>query len=410
MKLIDVFNKDESPCLFTAPISYETFKEIGWTVNDFLYYRCLCDDIRSAAIASQFVGKIDSKAVRNHQKLEKDLILNRVKSLFEFLQSFSEEPLPEFQQNYLYFIKYIRYGSLARADEYNENPSPYIVYLSKFHYISIIEQFVSIVLHNKKFTIIKEPDFDQLSVKELKQKLFDLKTKTIERSYPEFPKDFNDIKIGYWGEKMIYYESYLDQLEEIEECEDALYEKTGPDFQQSSNILFVYSGSNIICNRNKHNVISVNCKIKLPEGHEVINAMYCHDCREFFISEDSYNYYKDLYGLLPLKIRFTNEDGGFTPKLEFRAQKSPLNLVGYNVEQRNGLSDEERFRILVFIIKNGILSKQDIINYLELFININGERAKMNSAVQKWNTDLARIRSYNMEKQETYLINDIERY
>ncbi len=59
-----------------------------------------------------------------------------------------------------------------------------------------------------------------------------------------------------------------------------------------------------------------------------------------------------------------------------RAEDSPLSLSGYRVDEKHGYSKEMRQKILPFIIDYNILSKQQVCNYLELFIKTNGKAEK----------------------------------
>ena len=53
---------------------------------------------------------------------------------------------------------------------------------------------------------------------------------------------------------------------------------------------------------------------------------------------------------------------------------SPLKLCGYSVSQSKGLTQATRQYILAKIIYDGIMSKLDVIRYLEHFINLNGSK------------------------------------
>ncbi len=70
----------------------------------------------------------------------------------------------------------------------------------------------------------------------------------------------------------------------------------------------------------------------------------------------------------------------------------------------------EEFITQIFNLYGSSLKKQEIINYLELFIKTNGSKFGMNNAVSKWQNDLNFVREYNMEWQDDFDIDEVRRY
>lgn len=88
--------------------------------------------------------------------------------------------------------------------------------------------------------------------------------------------------------------------------------------------------------------------------------------------------------------------------------ESPLYLCGYNVSQQNALKDEDRHRILSFVIDVGILTLKDVESYITTFINLRKNRATMDIAISKWKKDLGWLHSnygnkYNVVKHKKYI-------
>ena len=71
---------------------------------------------------------------------------------------------------------------------------------------------------------------------------------------------------------------------------------------------------------------------------------------------------------------------------------------GYNVSQANGLSRENRKKILSAIIDNEIVSKSEIISYLDLFIKQRASMGNMQMAVAKWKEDREFVRNYGSKQ------------
>ena len=76
------------------------------------------------------------------------------------------------------------------------------------------------------------------------------------------------------------------------------------------------------------------------------------------------------------------------------ARESILMQYGYNVSKVEGLSNESRQKILAIIIDNKILSKTEIISYLDFFINQRLSLNNMKDAVAKWKEDRKFVENY----------------
>ena len=92
------------------------------------------------------------------------------------------------------------------------------------------------------------------------------------------------------------------------------------------------------------------------------------------------------------------------------SEASPLKLCGYSVNQQDGYSRETRQYIITKIISLGIMTKSDVVRYLEYFISMNGKRKGNEIAVMKWKDDLSFTLNFNFENQSKYFITDIKRY
>ena len=92
------------------------------------------------------------------------------------------------------------------------------------------------------------------------------------------------------------------------------------------------------------------------------------------------------------------------------AEASPLKLCGYSVSQSKGFSQQERENLLAEVIHNGIMSKPDVIQYLNWFIKMNGHKTGNSIAKEKWESDLAFVRSLDIKKQTTYTISNVVPY
>ena len=180
-------------------------------------------------------------------------------------------------------------------------------------------------------------------------------------------------------------------------------------FRPETTTLYVHKGK-IKCLVENHDVISVALRIPsdLESKPVVINANYCMDCDRFFISADEYNYYRSIYPIMLIRFEYVSDyDPSFTSSL---ANKSPLMLAGYSVRADLNYSAFKRQSILRNVIELGILSKHEVINYINYFISMNGKAQGMENAVKKWEEDLDYVRTHKFELQKKAAADNIKRW
>ena len=176
-----------------------------------------------------------------------------------------------------------------------------------------------------------------------------------------------------------------------------------------NSILYVHKGKTS-CQKNGHPIIETTAFL-VTKGCKTVelSVNYCTKCGRFFIGEESYNSYRKQYGVLIGHIRL--ESSGTTSyNGEPLADASPLRLCGYTVNKTDNLSEYERQYIITQVIINGVMTKSEVVSYLEYFIDHNGRQERNQLAVEKWQSDLEFTLSYNFEEQDRYLISDIQPY
>lgn len=181
------------------------------------------------------------------------------------------------------------------------------------------------------------------------------------------------------------------------------------EFQYEKHTLYVYQGT-IKCTRNHHRTVCVTANIPTASNIiAVLNVNLCLECHRFFISYDEYARYLERYKSLLTRIVLVNGNGSELFSGNF-AEASPLKLCGYSVSQSKGFSQQERENLLAEVIHNGIMSKPDVIQYLNWFIKMNGHKTGNSIAKEKWESDLAFVRSLDIKKQTTYTISNVVPY
>jgi len=172
--------------------------------------------------------------------------------------------------------------------------------------------------------------------------------------------------------------------------------------------LFIYKG-NITCHKDKHPLVPATAIIHDELDREVeLNVEYCPICNRYMLNYVSYEHYRERHGLLIGKLKMLSANSAGTD-YEL-ASESPLKLCGYNVSETDGLSPATRQFLLAKIIHDGIMSKVDVIHYLEHFINRNGAKKENVLALEKWCDDLDFVHKYNKSVQPKTYIQSIQKY
>lgn len=180
-------------------------------------------------------------------------------------------------------------------------------------------------------------------------------------------------------------------------------------FNYEKHTLYVHQGI-IKCTRNHHRTVCVTANIPTASNIvAVLNVNLCQECRRFFISYDEYARYLERYKSLLTRIVLVNGNGSELFSGNF-AEASPLKLCGYSVSKSKGFSQQERENLLAEVIHNGIMSKPDVIQYLNWFIKMNGHKTGNSIAKEKWESDLVFVRSLDIKKQTTYTISNVAPY
>lgn len=140
-------------------------------------------------------------------------------------------------------------------------------------------------------------------------------------------------------------------------------------------------------------------------------AGYCSRCGVFYIHD--YTYQKLLTYGQPLCTVISEKQyvsGTYLKMNTGMAQQSLLKMCGYTVSATEGLSDVERRRILDSIISNGIMSKFDVITYLNYFITIRKNDTKdMSEAIRKWKSDIKYVEGLNVSAMKRYTVDKVYR-
>lgn len=173
--------------------------------------------------------------------------------------------------------------------------------------------------------------------------------------------------------------------------------------------LYIHQG-NIACLQFKHPIQDVAASIATASDEPLtIHASYCKKCGIVFINKSFYKRLKSQHIFMVANFCELSEDGYSPIPPGHMAAESPLKLCGYSVKE-DGLSEHYRQLLLGNMIYNGILSKTEIIKYLEHFISFNGSKDNMDRPKLKWEHDVEFIRNLDIESHPLTSITQIRPY
>ena len=141
---------------------------------------------------------------------------------------------------------------------------------------------------------------------------------------------------------------------------------------------------------------------------EQVSAGYCFECGHYYILESTYNNLKSK-GIIACRVCDEKSINRYNSNGMILAQESILMQCGYNVSQTEGLSEKARRKILALLIDERILSKNDIISYLDFFVSQRQYQDKFQVAISKWESDAEFVREYRIGEYSLCGVNAIYR-
>ena len=156
--------------------------------------------------------------------------------------------------------------------------------------------------------------------------------------------------------------------------------------------IFVAHGS-VSCQRKNHVIINVEAIVKTVKNNVEVRlpiqkCIFCKPNR-YFISNTVLNEYEKNNGIMYFR-RINDFDANVLGDEYNISQKmeSVLFEMGYNVNAKTGLSDLERQRILIRIIKTGKVTKAQAMRHIDGLIRRHQDNPNYTYALPKWKRDL----------------------
>lgn len=169
---------------------------------------------------------------------------------------------------------------------------------------------------------------------------------------------------------------------------------------------FVVRRNTFKCRYNNHSLQDVQAVFTTISRMGNVNnitipAGYCPSCDMYFIMDSTYKTIRNS----GVPICKTMDDKTYKSLSENQlfsrwSQESILMQFGYSVSQTDDLSSVQRQKILAAIVDNGVLSKSDVISYINNFIDLRKNQKNSDGsmryrvAIKRWTEDRDFITNY----------------
>lgn len=154
------------------------------------------------------------------------------------------------------------------------------------------------------------------------------------------------------------------------------------------------------CMNAKHHLIDVNGRVEVIDNAgnisiESLPAGYCEECGHFFILQSAYENIKKKGTILcKIKDEKTYYKNVASNNGMMLAEESILMQYGYNVNQSEGMTDARRQKLLATLVDRKIMTRNEIVSYIDFFINQKKLNPIYTNAVSKWSRDRSFIGHY----------------
>lgn len=129
-----------------------------------------------------------------------------------------------------------------------------------------------------------------------------------------------------------------------------------------------------------------------------VDIGYCHNCNKYIMLTSAYQALKGKPVCWVKDLRTDKVYNDPNTNFPLNLQEHIIHKYGYNVQSGNGLSSLDRQQILVNLINNKVLSKNEIISHLEYCIKMASGRDNMTAAISKWKQDLEFLCRFKVNK------------
>ena len=138
-----------------------------------------------------------------------------------------------------------------------------------------------------------------------------------------------------------------------------------------------------------------------------IPAAFCAICNHYYILEYDYRRIKKIgHPICRIAEQKYDTDGNLIFFDDLK-DESFLHFLGYNVKASNNMLADERQQLLLDIVENKIMSREEICDHLDFLIRRNRNNPLFDEAVPKWMEDRDFMAGYNLEGIKTVEVSSL---
>ena len=134
----------------------------------------------------------------------------------------------------------------------------------------------------------------------------------------------------------------------------------------------------------------VDAKLYFPQKKQAIRVAvyYQASMSRFFMNEETFGPLVKAHGMPKINLHYTEDATGSSAWAGKFNEQSRLKMLGYSVQQADGMTSGERQSLLSSIIRTGEMTDAEIANHLEMLIHLNSGKPNMYNACGDWKEDL----------------------
>lgn len=163
-----------------------------------------------------------------------------------------------------------------------------------------------------------------------------------------------------------------------------------------SSVDVIIRSFSMFCEHNNHMIKSVVGRIPIMNGSEIISYEvylgYCTSCGVYLMFPSDYEKIISL-GVPQCKLYISFWEKEKSEEKFLYNSKSILRKKGYNVQDKNGLPERERQRILLNVIEEQLMTSYEVIMFLNWLVNTRKSQSKYQLAVKKWREDIKYVKN-----------------
>lgn len=166
------------------------------------------------------------------------------------------------------------------------------------------------------------------------------------------------------------------------------------------------------CNNKGHNLKDITAKIPIFTENGKINFInknvtYCKNCNKYIMLKFDFKQIKDIVACKVIDQTISKNINQNNDEIEIKQNESILYQYGYNVSEKDKISDKQRHLILASVIESNILTREQICSHLDTLIERGNKIEKWKIATQKWRQDRFFVKSYNVNNLPKILLNEV---